>query len=110
MGLSIWEGTHNSTLWEPGRWNVLLVFTGVLFMTFTDGGVGIIIPGRDFVCICTVWYALLYIWWEGARIIEGIEDGWTDVILSLLSTQTDGRIGSVAARGSVEPIEFPSLM
>lgn len=42
--------------------------------------------------------------------IEDRTDGWTDIIFSLLSTQTDGRIGSVTARGSVEPIEFPSLM
>lgn len=45
---------------------------------------------------------------------KGIEDrrtdGWTDIIFSLLSTQTDGQTGGVAARGSVEPIEFPSLM
>lgn len=43
---------------------------------------------------------------------KGSRNGRMDVmLLSSLSTQTDGRIGSVLLRGgSGEPVEFPSLM
>lgn len=120
MDRSIWDGSNNSTLWGNGALEFFLFsfqfLTQVFFMTFTDGGVGIIIPGRGFfVYLYNIVRSTLY---TGGRAPgrTGIEDGrtesfWTDIIIfSHLPTQTDGQTGSVAARGSVGPIEFPSIM
>ena len=110
MGQFIWDGTHNSTLWEPGRCNVLWVLHGCFFYDVYGWGSWDYNTRKGALCVFVQYSTLYSIYGGRAPRMKGIEDGWTDIVLSLLSTQTHGRIGSVAARGSVGPIEFPSLM